>query len=72
MAHSYEFNLGEVVECDGVLCEVIEREIYDDEPDYLLKPCSPEPEAQGFTQSGMELPGWIRTQNIRKANLWKA
>ncbi len=60
----FKFELKEIVSIDGVICEVRERELYENAPDFLVYPLG---RFQGFTKpGGHELPGWVRTEHIKK------
>jgi hypothetical protein len=60
----FKFELNQDVLIDGVKCKIRDREIFEGEPDYLVYSSEG---FKGITSRGNELPGWLRTSEIKEA-----
>jgi hypothetical protein len=59
----FKFEIGQLVLVEGIECQIISREIYDDAPDYLCRPLDGRVILAGTREPGA---GWIR-DNLMKA-----
>jgi len=62
MSNSFKFQIGQIVIVDGFRCRVLDREIFEDIPDYLLEPLDARNNFSGELPGGA---GWVRPNDIQ-------